>query len=170
MESFQPFDALLFFRELNKAGIKYLLIGRRALVFHGASVQTQDYDFCVSHEKASMDDFLSLCDQHGWEVVPFGTDDPVKSYKLSVHAGAEKIDVFRAKAYSMKTGGSVTFDEMWASHKVIRLDDGTQVNVPSLECLEKTKRIRMSPKDVEDIKFIRELIMRRNHEGKPREQ
>ena len=162
MEAHQPFDPLKFIRALNKAEIKYLLIGRRALAFHGAAVQTVDYDFFISYEKETLRLFLELCDRLGMEVSPFGSDDPAKSYKLSVYLEGEKIDVFRAKGYSMKSGGSVTFDEMWRSREVIKLDGGAKLNLPSLECLEKTKRIRLSPKDVEDIKYIRELIMRRD--------
>ncbi|MBI4178897.1 hypothetical protein HY522_05720 [bacterium] len=162
MERYQPFNPLKFIQTLNASGIKYLLIGRRALVFHGAPVQTVDYDFFISYEKKNFRLFLDLCDRLDLEVIPFGTDDPSKSCKLSVYAGGEKMDIFRAKGYSLKSGGTVTFDEMWATRQVIRLEDGTELFVPSLECLEKTKRIRLTPKDVEDIKYIRELIARRD--------
>src|SRR3989338_7544506 len=162
MQGDKPLDAMKFIRGLNKAGIKYLLIGRRALVFHGAPVQTVDYDFFISHEKENLRLFLNICDRLDMEVIPFGADDPFKSYKLSVYSGGEKIDVFRAKGYSLKSGGTVDFGEMWETREVIHLDDNTAINLPSLECLEKTKRIRLSAKDVEDIKYIRELILRRD--------
>lgn len=162
-ESFvQPLD---FVKALGAAKVKYLLIGRQALIAYGASVATHDYDLFISYERQTLQQFLKLCDKLDMEVIPFGADEPAKSYKLSVYSGGNKIDVFRAKGYSLKSGGDVTFDEMWDSREVIPFNDGNTLNLPSLECLEKTKRIRLSPKDVEDIKYIRELILRRDRQS-----
>ncbi len=159
-ESFvQPLD---FIKALGAAKVKWLLIGRQALIAYGAPVATQDYDIFISYEKESLRCFLKVCAKLDMEVIPFGSGDPAKSYKLSVYSAGSKIDVFRARSYSLKSGGSVTFDEMWAGRESVPLVAGATLNLPSLECLEKTKRIRLSPKDVEDIKYIRELIARRD--------
>lgn len=164
-ESFvRPLD---FVKALGAGKVKYLLIGRQALIAYGAPVATHDYDLFIGNEPKTLHAFLGVCDRLDMEVIPFGSDDPAKSYKLSIYSGGSKIDVFRAKAYSLKSGGSVTFDEMWDSREVIRLKNGTELNLPSLECLEKTKRIRLSPKDVEDIKYIRELILNRDRRLEP---
>lgn len=167
MEGEPRFDPDTFIGLMNKLGVEYVLIGRRALMHHGANVGTQDYDFFISHERKSLAALMAICDKLGFEIAPFGADDPAKSYKLSLYAGGEKVDIFRAKAYSMKDGGSVSFAEIWKSRETVDLGNGVTVNIPGLECLEKTKRIRLSPKDVEDIKYIRRLMARRMKDSRP---
>ena len=47
------FDEALFFRAIHEAGVRALLIGRRALVVLGLPVLTADYDFWIAIDDIS---------------------------------------------------------------------------------------------------------------------
>jgi hypothetical protein len=47
MKNGKEFDLLRFVRTLNRKEIPYLLIGRWAVILHGAPLMTVDYDFWI---------------------------------------------------------------------------------------------------------------------------
>jgi len=61
------FDETLFFRAIQDAGVRALLIGRRALVLLGLPVLTADYDFWIAIDDiAAFNEarLLHLCDRN----------------------------------------------------------------------------------------------------------
>jgi len=79
-----------------------------------------------------------------------------------------KLDFFRCRTYSVPGGESFTFAEMYSRRKVVPVEDFA-VYVPRLEDLLRTKRVRGSPKDLEDVKYL-EVLLEREAEGGARGQ
>jgi len=62
MEPQLELDFFDIVKDFNKTGIKYLIIGRRAVVLYGAPVLTADYDFWI--DSSQKDEALSRSNQH----------------------------------------------------------------------------------------------------------
>ncbi|ODS30659.1 MAG: hypothetical protein SCARUB_04229 [Candidatus Scalindua rubra] len=150
-------DPIKFIELLNKEHVKYLLIGRQALVQYGAPLQSFDYDFYIAPELENLKKIIKIAHKFKMEIVP---PDPQKALKLTLHADNLKVDVCRARKYPIK-GGTLFFEEMYENRTVFRKGK-FKVDVPSLIDLKKTKLTRNTAKDREDLKYIDELISRLN--------
>ncbi len=144
-----------FIKSLNKENVKYLLVGRQALVQYGAPLQSFDYDFYIAPELENLKKIIKVAHNFNMEIEP---PDPQKVLKLTLYADNLKVDIFRARKYPIK-GGTVFFDEMYENRTVFKKGK-FKVEVPSLADLKKTKLTRNSAKDKEDIKYIDTLISR----------
>jgi hypothetical protein len=156
MESETFLDPIEFLRALHEIEVPYLLVGRQALVLLGSPLMTADYDFYLSPEREHLDRLLSLARQKGLEV---SVRDPERSPFFSLLSDNLKLDFFRCRTYSLEGGEAFTFAEIYARRKVVPVE-GFAVYVPSLEDLLRTKRIRSSPKDLEDMKYLQVLLER----------
>jgi hypothetical protein len=148
-------DPIDFIESLNKEDVKYLLVGRQALVQYGAPLQSFDYDFYIAPELDNLKKIIKIAHRFKMEIVP---PDPQKVLKLTLYADNLKVDVFRARKYSIK-GGRLFFEEMYENRTIFRKGK-FKVDVPSLLDLRKTKLTRNTAKDEEDLKYIDELISR----------
>jgi hypothetical protein len=153
MESEVFLDPVEFLRELYARDIPYLLVGRQALVLLGAPVMTADYDFYLSPEPEHLDELLALASERSLEV---SKKAPHKEPFFSLLGDTLKLDFFRARTYSPRIGAAFTFDELFARKRVVPVEDFS-VYVPPIEDLIRIKRIRNSPKDREDIKYLQAL-------------
>ena len=148
-------DPIDFIKSLNKEDVRYLLVGRQALVQYGAPLQSFDYDFYIAPELDNLKKIIKIAHKFHMEIEP---SDPQKVLKLTLHADNLKVDVFRARRYSVK-GGSLFFEEMYENRTVFKKGK-FKIDVPSLADLRRTKLIRNTAKDREDLKYIDELISR----------
>jgi len=148
-------DPIKFIESLNKEQVKYLLIGRQALVQYGAPLQSFDYDFYIAPELDNLKKIIKVARKLKMEIVP---PEPQKVLKLTLHADNLKVDVFRARKYQIK-GGTLFFDEMYENRNIFKKGK-FKIDAPSLIDLRKTKLTRNTAKDREDLKYIDELITR----------
>ncbi len=156
MEPERFLDPLDFLRRLHASDMRYLLVGRQAMVLLGAPVLSADYDFYLSPEPEDLKTLLSLAEDLRLEVSP---KQASRRPFFSLLGDTLKLDFFRARRYSIPGGESFTFDEIFERRKVIPVDDFA-VYVPTVRDLIRTKMIRGLPRDMEDLKYLQALLER----------
>jgi hypothetical protein len=144
------FDERHFFRAIHGSGARSLLIGRRALVVLGLPVLTADYDFWLA-----IDDI----DRFNAASAPFGlrpskTPEEARRTGRYVLENDEHVDVLVARAVTARTGEVVEFEALWARRRVLPLEPGADVVLPTVADLILTKRFALRPKDLEDIRLL----------------
>ncbi|MCX6348951.1 MAG: hypothetical protein NTV79_05560 [Candidatus Aureabacteria bacterium] len=152
-------DPVDFVRELHRTGVRYLLVGRQALVLHGAPLQSFDYDFYLEPSLAALKKVWKLARTYRMEITPAPPAAPLKLTLTSDHL---KVDIFRAGKYGIQPKGFLVFAGMFQRKSVLR-DKDFLVYVASLEDLKRSKLTRNSPKDREDIKYIESLLNSKRH-------
>ena len=145
-------DEAAFFRGLAVAGVRYLLIGRRALVALGAPVMTSDYDLWVAFDDVEK---LNAVAQQ-FELEPTQLPEGARQRGRYVLEGPEHVDVMIARSQSSKDGHTLRFDDAYA-RRVSLPAYGATVDVPCVDDLIATKRWALRPKDVLDIQFLEAL-------------
>jgi hypothetical protein len=144
------FDEVEFFRAVREAGVRVLLIGRRALVVLGLPVLTADYDLWIHIDDA---------DTLNKTVEPFGLI-PTHSSEEARRRGRyrleneEIVDVLVAQSVTTVDGETVAFDELWERRREVEITTGVSVCLPTIGDLIATKRFAARPKDLEDIRLL----------------
>ncbi len=136
-------DPIDFIIRLNQGGVKYLLIGRQALVIYGAPLQSFDYDFYIDPSRETLKKIWKIAKDLRMAIEP---PPPKASRKLSLYADNLKVDIFRAKKYPIRSGDFLFFNEMFKNKKIVRDKDKFFVCLSSLEDLKKTKQTRLTAK------------------------
>jgi hypothetical protein len=147
------FDELLFFRSISDAGVRALLIGRRALVVLGLPMLTADYDFWIAIDDiAAFNGAAARC-----ELTPAEPPEAARRRGRYVLENDEHVDVLVAKAVTTVDGVRVSFEAVWERRTEIVLEAGVTIHVPSIDDLILTKRFANRPKDLEDIRLLQIL-------------
>jgi len=138
-------------KDFNRMEIRYLIIGRRAVVLYGAPVLTADYDFWIdSMERARV---LSYFAQKGCSLSD--SEECMKPI-IQVYAGPRKIDLFFHKAIRNFEGELIEFKSCY-ENATIKEDPKQAIffYIPSIDDLIKTKKIRQkNVKDLQDIEYL----------------
>lgn len=161
-EEFRPIHLLL---GLGKSDIRWLMIGRRALIHYGAPMQTYDYDFWVDPDPRNASRFLKVAE--GLDLQPVDGSWEVRGRPLVTLCYREefKFDVFLVRTFKNLDGVVVGFDSAYRRRAVMEAKgDPLRIPVPSLEDLKLLKRMRDSEKDREDLRYL-DLLQKR---AKPR--
>ena len=142
-------DLINLCRNLNKYGVKYVIIGGFAIIRHGYIRATGDIDLLVENTKENIDKLRKalsfIPDGEAYKIA----DDDLDKYQVIRVSGEITVDLI-AKAcditYSMVEG-----------HFVV--DDIEGVKIPYLkpELLIKTK-LGVRPKDIQDRNFLETLL------------
>ncbi|NVM21264.1 MAG: hypothetical protein HWN68_05740 [Desulfobacterales bacterium] len=151
MEPEVELDFLDIVKDFNRMGIRYLIIGRRAVVLYGAPVLTADYDFWIDSRDRSV--VLSYFLKKGCSLSD--SEDSMKPI-IQAYTGPKKIDLFFHKAIRNLEGELVEFKSCY-ENATIREDheQGISFYIPSIDDLIKTKKIRQSNvKDLQDIEYL----------------
>jgi hypothetical protein len=148
----EEFDEAAFFCGLAIAKVRYLLIGRRALVALGAPVMTSDYDLWIDFDDVEK---LNAVAQE-FELEPSHLPLDARQRGRYVLEGSEHVDVMLARAQSSKDGRTLRFEEAYA-RRVSLPAYGATVDLPCVDDLIATKRWALRPKDVLDINFLEAL-------------
>jgi hypothetical protein len=145
------FDELKFFTVIQDAGVRALLIGRRALVLLGLPVLTADYDFWIAIDQIdAFNTAAAMCDLH-----PTVSPTEARRRDRYVLENHEHVDVLIARSVQTLDGIVVHFEELWSRRQSIALAPGVKVQRPTIDDLILTKRFANRPKDAEDIRFLR---------------
>ena len=139
-------------RRFNRERIRYLIIGRRAVILYGGPVLTADYDFWI--HPADRKKILSLLsDELGFELseIP-GTKKPL----VRGFSGMKKFDLFFQKSIRNVEGETIEFEDCY-KNSVLKKDPKKDIKfrVPSVDDLIRLKRIRKpNIKDEQDIEYL----------------
>lgn len=151
MEPELKLDFFDIVKNFNKMGIKYLIIGRRAVVLYGAPVLTADYDFWIdSNEK---DKVLAYFVNKGCTLPD---SEERRKPIVQVYAGPKKIDLFFHDAIRNLEGELIEFESCYG-RATIKEDPEQDIffYIPSIDDLIKTKKIRKeNVKDLQDIEYL----------------
>lgn len=142
-------------KTFNKKDIRYLLIGRQALMFYGASLFTYDYDFWIHPEdKGFVFDYLEnkLDFESNLE-----RDKKRPIFAFYSHTG-EKIDIFFVKKITNRENETLDINDCLAvAEEIHEPDSDFFVRVPSINDLIKLKKMGKRPKDLEDIEYLKTI-------------
>ncbi|MEW6619213.1 MAG: hypothetical protein AB1422_07740 [bacterium] len=156
-------DPVEFIAAIHNAHIKYLLIGRQAMIAYGIPVQTMDYDLYIDGSRENTKNFLEIAEK--FDLFPSKKLDEMESYFMFKLENDVSIDVFRAKKKIIQEGETISFEEMYNRKEVITDETGFQVNVPCVEDLIKLKKTDRY-KDTIDIKYLEKWQEMQKRENK----
>lgn len=154
-------DPAKFMIGLSRARIRWLLIGRQALIHHGAPVQTMDYDLWVDPAPANIAKLLYLALEHDLEG-PRNAKEVEARPMFSLHGGSVKIDVFKGRTFTNLDGATIDFDTVYRRRVIFRAKgDPLAPPLPSIRDLKMLKRMRDGASDREDLRFLELLQQKR---------
>jgi hypothetical protein len=154
-------DPAAFLIGLSHARVRWLLIGRQALIHYGVPVQTLDYDLWVDPAPINVGKFLRVARQFGLETPE--TAKALESRPLfSLFGGSLKIDVFKVRKFTNLDGETLDFASTYKRRVIARVTgDPLAPPLPSLRDLRTLKRMRDGASDREDLRFLDLLEKRR---------
>lgn len=139
-------------REFNRVGIRYLIIGRRAVVLHGAPVLTGDYDIWI-HTRDRRKALGLLAEGLGFELShPPDTNRPI----VTGFSGMKKYDLFFHRSVRNIEDELIEFEGCYRNSVLIE-DPAKSVSfrIPSIDDLIRMKKIRKpNVKDEQDIEYL----------------
>ncbi len=151
----EPEKEVSFFklvRELNRAKVRYLIIGRRAVILYGGPVLTADIDLWI-HPEDKKRVLSLLADELGFELSDaLDTRKPI----LSGFSGMKKFDLFFYKSIRNIEGETIEFEGCY-KNSIVKKDpkENIRFRVPSVDDLVSLKRIRKpNIKDEQDIEYL----------------
>jgi hypothetical protein len=152
MEPEKEINLIDVIRELNRLEIRYLIIGRRAMILYGAPVLTGDNDIWISSSDKRR--ALSLLkEKFGFELSrPVDTKLPI----VTGFSGMKKYDLFFHKAASTIENEKFDFDGCYRNSVLVE-DSAKTVffRVPSIDDLIRLKKIRApNVRDEQDIEYL----------------
>lgn len=151
----EPEEEVKFFdliRRFNHERIRYLIVGRRAVILYGGPVLTADYDFWI-HPSDKKKSLSLLLDELGFELsdVP-DTKKPI----VSGFSGMKKFDLFFQKGIKNIDNEMIEFEECY-TNSVLKKDQTENVSfrIPAIDDLIRLKKIRKpNVKDEQDIEYL----------------
>jgi hypothetical protein len=146
------FDERAFFQALETNGVRYLLIGRRAIAALGAPVLTSDYDLWIDIDDTEKLNALA----RSFDLEASATPEEARARGRYVLEGAERIDVMVARAKSTVDGVSLAFVDAYG-RRIATPAYGATISLPCIDDLILTKRWAMRAKDVLDVNFLDSL-------------
>jgi hypothetical protein len=150
-------EPLQFLKEIHETGVRYLLIGRQAVIAYGGPMYSMDYDIYIDGSKENTNQLLAVAKK--FDLHPSAPREQLHTSFMFKLENDFMIDVFRARAFGTKEG-KITFDEIYQRRNVLEGETGLKINVPSIDDLIALKRLRSLPKDLNDIEYLEALKKR----------
>lgn len=151
MEAEKEISFIDLVKALNKERIRYIIIGRRALILYGIPVMTADYDLWISPE--DREKTLTLLEKMGIELSEHPT---TKKLIVFAYSSTKKFDLFFHRTITNLDGEKIIFDDCYQN--AVTADSSNkapQILIPSIDDLIKMKKIRNgSAKDIQDIEYL----------------
>jgi hypothetical protein len=151
----QPEKEISFFkliRELNRRRIRYLIIGRRAVILYGGPVLTADTDLWI-HPEDKKTALSLLSDELGFEI---SHQPNTKKPIVSGFSGLKKFDLYFQKEIKNIENETIEFEDCY-KNSILKKDTKEDVSfrIPSIDDLIRLKRIRKpNVKDEQDIEYL----------------
>jgi hypothetical protein len=153
----EPEKEVKFFdliRSFNHQKIRYLIIGRRAVILYGGPVLTADTDLWI-HPEDKKRVLSSLLDKLGLEI----SDSPdTKKPIVSGFSGLKKFDFFFQKSVRNIEGETIKFEACY-KNSILKEDrtENVSFRIPSIDDLIRLKKIRRpNVRDEQDIEYLLE--------------
>ena len=151
----EPEKELEFFdliRKFERRNIRFLIIGRRALVLYGAPVLTADHDLWI-HPDDKKKALSLLSEELGFEL-----SHPPETRKLIVtgFSGLKKYDLFFQRSVRNLEHETIDFEDCYRK-SVVKDDpaENLRFRIPSIDDLIRLKKIRKpNAKDQQDIEYL----------------
>jgi hypothetical protein len=154
-------DPTRFMIALNQAGIRWLLIGRQALIHYGVPAQTMDYDIWIDPALANVRALLRVARRLNLDAPRSAKDVETRPY-FSLLGGSIKVDVFKVRRFTNLDGETVDFASAYRRKVIAEVEgDPLAPPLPSIDDLRMLKRMRDSEKDREDLRYLDLLARRR---------
>ena len=153
-------DPVLFLIGLSRARVRWLLIGRQALIHYGVPVQTMDYDLWIDPVPANLRKLLKVAREQGL-AVPGNAEELESQPLFSLFGGTLKFDVFKVRKFTNIDGDTIDFASTYRRRVIARVKgDLLAPPLPSLRDLKLLKRMRDGASDREDLRYL-ELVEKR---------
>jgi len=138
-------------KDFNQLGIRYLIVGRRAVVLYGAPVLTADYDFWIDADDRTRV-FSYFINKDCSLSEPEDSSKPI----VQVFAGPRKIDLFFHRSIRNVEGDLIKFESCYENATTKEdPEQGIFFRIPSIDDLIRTKKIRKeNVKDLQDIEYL----------------
>ncbi len=143
-------------RSLNERSVRYVVIGSAAFPVHGYARATLDVDFLIDAERANAEGFRAALAEFGYDVSDLTADDLLTQKVL--------LRQFRLQTDVHPYAAGVTFAGVW-DRRVASAIGETPAPFASLDDLIAMKAAAGRPKDVEDLRVLRELKARARSGG-----
>jgi hypothetical protein len=148
-------------RELNDAGVKYLIVGGMAVVFHGHIRFTCDLDLMLDLGGENLSRFVEAMKGLGYvPKVPVKAEEFIDPQKREKWIGEKNMRVFsfidpkrHTHLIDVFVENPLDFGEAYKQRKVFRVGD-LEFSVISLEGLKKLKLLSGREQDILDIKAL----------------
>ena len=152
MEPEREVNFIVLLRELNRQKIRYLIIGRRAVILYGGPVLTADNDLWI-HPADKKKTLSLLLEKFGFDLsYPPDTKKPI----VTGFSGMKKYDLFFQKSVRNREEETIAFEECY-ENSIIKKDVGIRLSfrIPSIDDLIRLKKIRKpNVKDEQDIEYL----------------
>jgi hypothetical protein len=156
-----PRDFLDMFSALQKHGVRYLIVGAEAVIYYGFARLTGDIDiFFEPSPENCLPLFSALKDFWAGEVpgIKSASDLTLPGMVIQFGYPPNRIDLLNSVS-------GVTFTEAWKDKTVEKLAIGSRtinIHYIGLASLIKNKESIGRPKDIEDLKYLREALKKKN--------
>ena len=159
-------DPVRFLIGLSRARVRWLLIGRQALIHYGVPVQTMDYDLWVDPVPVNVRKLLRVAREMGLEA-PESAKELESRPLFSLFGGSLKIDVFKVRRFTNLDGETIDFASAYRRRVIARVKgDPLAPPLPSIQDLKTLKRMRDGASDREDLRYLDLLDRRRTRRQK----
>lgn len=132
--------------------VRFVVIGATAFPVHGYSRATLDIDLFIKPEATNAKRVLKALSEFGYDVSDISIDD-LLTKKVLIRQYLVETDL-----HPFVKG--VTFDRIWANKTKAKFGNNF-VWFASLDDLIKMKQAAGRPKDIEDLKYLRRLKLKK---------
>jgi len=159
------------FEALNRAQVRYVVVGGLATVLHGHARLTADIDLVIDLSRAEAKKTLEALVGLGFRprapVEPLAFADPAIRARWIHEKGMRVFSLWDPdnpmREVDLFVEHPVDFDDLWSRSEVIELTR-TTVRIASIPDLIYLKRLAGRPQDLADIEAL-EVILRRKERG-----
>lgn len=142
---------------LKEHKVDFVVIGATAFPVHGYARATLDIDIFIRATEKNSEKTLAALKAFGYDVTDLNKEDLLKK-KILIRQYAVETDI-----HPFVTG--ITFDRVWKNKVRAKLGN-TYAYFASLTDLIRMKLAAARPKDVEDVRYLKKLRLRRLENGK----
>lgn len=144
MESIRDFEDML--TVLGRHGVRYLVVGGLAVIYHAKPRFTKDMDLWIEPTPGNLERANRALSEFGSPTL-LSEDDPDEIVQIGI--APDRIDL-------MKTVPGISFEEAWRD-RVVDEYGGVEANWIGLDALLRVKAGIPDPRHQEDARLLREV-------------